>query len=172
MDFTINTYKQLLKALQNQGFVFQTFEEYLERSTQPQPKPVRLCHPGGRLASLYPLDKSLQALEGKDQPTIILISESSPSGDRGASASNDKTIILRHDVDKLPENSLRFAQIQHELGIRGSYYFRMVPESFDTDIIKQIANLGHEIGYHYEDIDLVNKTRNAKRKTRNPKRIN
>jgi len=31
-----------------------------------------------------------------------------------------KSIILRHDVDKLPENSLRFAQIQNELGIKGS----------------------------------------------------
>ena len=41
----------------------------------------------------------------------------------------NKAIILRHDVDKLPENSLRFAQIQNELGIKGSYYFRIVPQS-------------------------------------------
>lgn len=39
----------------------------------------------------------------------------------------DKSIILRHDVDALPLNSLRFARIQSELGIRGSYYFRVVP---------------------------------------------
>lgn len=70
----------------------------------------------------------------------------------------EKTIILRHDVDKLPENSFRFAQIQHELGIKGSYYFRIVSESFNPKIIEKIVKLGHEIGYHYEDVDLVNKS--------------
>jgi len=65
------------------------------------------------------------------------------------------TIILRHDVDKLPENSLIFAQIQYKLGIKGSYFFRIVPQSFDERIIKEIARLGHEIGYHYEDIDFA-----------------
>lgn len=67
----------------------------------------------------------------------------------------DESIILRHDVDALPDHSLRFAQIQKSFGIRGSYYFRIVPESFQPAIIEQIANLGHEIGYHYEDLSLM-----------------
>ncbi len=77
---------------------------------------------------------------------------SSPLVDRGVSdgESKPKTIILRHDVDLLPQNSLRFAEIQHEMGIKGSYYFRAVPESWDEDVIRKIAELGHEIGYHYE----------------------
>ena len=29
----------------------------------------------------------------------------------------NKKIVLRHDVDLLPQNSLRFAKIQNELGI-------------------------------------------------------
>lgn len=62
-------------------------------------------------------------------------------------------IILRHDVDLLPQNSLKTAQMEHSLGIKGSYYFRIVPESFDREIIKQIAQLGHEVGYHYETMD-------------------
>ena len=66
-----------------------------------------------------------------------------------------KVIILRHDVDAKKENSLRFAKIQHQVGIRGTYYFRIVPKSFDENIIKQIADMGHEVGYHYEDIDLA-----------------
>jgi hypothetical protein len=53
----------------------------------------------------------------------------------------------------LPENSLQFARIQAGKGIRGSYYFRIVPESFDEEVIKEIAGLGHEIGYHYETMD-------------------
>ena len=62
-------------------------------------------------------------------------------------------ILLRHDVDLLPQNSLATAKIEHELGIKGSYYFRMVPESYDVDIIEEIAQLGHEVGYHYETMD-------------------
>lgn len=67
-------------------------------------------------------------------------------------------VILRHDVDRLPENSLAFAQIQHSLGIKGTYYFRIVPESFHPPVIEAIAELGHEIGYHYEDIHLASRT--------------
>jgi hypothetical protein len=62
----------------------------------------------------------------------------------------DKYILLRHDVDKLPGNSLKTAKIEAELGIECTYYFRVVPESLDVEVLKQIAALGHEIGYHYE----------------------
>ena len=74
-------------------------------------------------------------------------------------------VILRHDVDRKPENSSEMAKIENALGIRGTYYFRIVRESFDVDIIKKIADLGHEIGYHYEDVDLTIK--NYKLKTKN-----
>ena len=66
-----------------------------------------------------------------------------------------KIAILRHDVDRLPINSLRIAQIENQLEISSSYYFRIVKESNNLEIIKQISNLGHEIGYHYEDMTLV-----------------
>lgn len=42
------------------------------------------------------------------------------------------------------------------MGIKGSYYFRAVPESWDEAIIKEIASLGHEIGYHYENLTTCN----------------
>jgi len=60
--------------------------------------------------------------------------------------------ILRHDVDRSPNNALKMAEIEKELGITGTYYFRIVPESFDVEIIKQIAEMGYEIGYHYEEM--------------------
>ncbi len=97
MDFTINTYKDLLLTLKEDNYSFQTFSDFLK----------------------------------------------SPFS---------KTIILRHDVDLLPLNSLRFAKIQNELGIKGTYYFRAVPESWDETVIKEVASLGHEIGYHYENL--------------------
>ncbi len=55
-------------------------------------------------------------------------------------------------------HSLHFAEIQNEAGVKGSYYFRMVPQSFDEDVISKIADLGHEIGYHYEDMDFASST--------------
>ena len=61
-----------------------------------------------------------------------------------------KTIVLRHDVDLKPFNSLKFAKIQSSLGIKGVYYFRAVPESWNEKVIREIAAMGHEIGYHYE----------------------
>ena len=61
-------------------------------------------------------------------------------------------LILRHDVDLRPQNSLRTATIETEKGMQGIYYFRAVPESWNEEIIKLIALLGHEIGYHYESL--------------------
>lgn len=68
----------------------------------------------------------------------------------------ERSILLRHDVDARKENSLQFAKIQHGMGIVGTYYFRMIPQSFDPEVVKEIAGMGHEIGYHYEDMDFAN----------------
>jgi len=64
----------------------------------------------------------------------------------------DKYVILRHDVDLKAANSLATARIEAEMGIRATYYFRVVPQSNVPGIIREIAALGHEIGYHYEDV--------------------
>jgi hypothetical protein len=63
-----------------------------------------------------------------------------------------RTIILRHDVEAKYENALAFAKIQYDYHIRGSYYFRFLPDHFDDDIISEIVSMGHEIGYHYDDL--------------------
>jgi hypothetical protein len=107
MDFTLKTYKVLLKTLIDQGFSFHTFEAFV---TDPY----------------------------------------------------KKGIILRHDVDALPENSLQLARVQAEKGIQATYYFRTGAESFDEKIIKEIYSLGHEVGYHYEDVSLAAKNIKSK----------
>lgn len=61
-------------------------------------------------------------------------------------------VVLRHDVDRMPKNSLATAYIERELGWKATYYFRAVPESYDEAVILQIASLGHDIGYHYESL--------------------
>ncbi len=58
--------------------------------------------------------------------------------------------IMRHDVDANIRNALAMAQIDARNGIRATYYFRIKPFIFNPGIVKQIADLGHEIGYHYE----------------------
>lgn len=68
----------------------------------------------------------------------------------------NRFVILRHDVDLLPDYSLATAKMEHELGIRAVYYFRAVPESWDEAIIREIASMGHEVGYHYESLTTSN----------------
>jgi len=100
MDFTLKTYNKLLTALNNQGFLFLTFRDFV-------------------------------------------------------SDGSGKQLVLRHDVDSLPENSLQFAKIQADKGIMGTYYFRSVTETWNEEIIRKIAEMGHEVGYHYEDLSFA-----------------
>lgn len=99
-DFTFDVFKQLLLALKEQRYTFQTFAEFLK----------------------------------------------SPA---------ERVVILRHDVDARKLNSLQTARLEAEFGITGTYYFRMVPQSYDVEVILQIASMGHEIGYHYEDLAMA-----------------
>lgn len=72
-----------------------------------------------------------------------------------AGSLEDQYVVLRHDVDRRPSNALAMATAEARKGVRASYYFRSVPESFVPEVILQIADLGHEIGYHYEDWHLA-----------------
>jgi hypothetical protein len=69
---------------------------------------------------------------------------------------NKLFIMMRHDVDRNPVYSLEMAKIEHELGIKATYYFRTIPQTLKPEIIKEIATLGHEIGYHYESLAQTN----------------
>ena len=55
-----------------------------------------------------------------------------------------KVAILRHDVDRKINNALRMAELEYDLGIRSSYYFRY-PYTFEPEIIMQTKALGHEV---------------------------
>lgn len=64
-----------------------------------------------------------------------------------------KVIVIRHDVDRKPQQALRMARVEYELGIRSTYYFRFNKKVFQPQLIRKIAEMGHEIGYHYETLD-------------------
>jgi len=60
--------------------------------------------------------------------------------------------LIRHDVDRKPENALEMARVEYEFSISATYYFRARANVFKPEIIKEVENLGHEIGYHYESL--------------------
>ena len=134
MDFTVKRYSQLLHSLLAQGFSFLSVSAYIR---------------------LIPNFQS----EITNLQTEISIS---PSEIRNPKSEIPQTpsslphafVILRHDVDARPQNSLRLARLEHTLGIQGTYYFR-IPHTFQPSIIQEIASLGHEIGYHYETMATI-----------------
>ena len=66
-----------------------------------------------------------------------------------------KTVVMRHDVDELAWNALKMAKLENKLGIRSTFFFRIVKQSNVPEVIRQIVALGHEVGYHYEDLSLA-----------------
>lgn len=100
----------------------------------------------------FTLDTYRSLLESLQQSGYTFM----PFADYCKGKRSERFIVLRHDVDNKPGNSLQTAQIEHALGIRATYYFRVGKQSNQPPIIRAIAALGHEIGYHYEDMALTN----------------
>lgn len=64
-------------------------------------------------------------------------------------------VILRHDVDRWVQQSERLAHLENKHGVKATYYFRATPGGrFPVQAIQTIANLGHEVGYHYETLSV------------------
>ena len=64
-----------------------------------------------------------------------------------------RCLILRHDVDRTPERALEMARVERGMDVTATYYFRHRAGVFDPAIMSEIADMGHEIGYHYETLD-------------------
>ncbi|TFH44462.1 MAG: hypothetical protein E4G94_03790, partial [ANME-2 cluster archaeon] len=64
----------------------------------------------------------------------------------------ERFVIIRHDIDDESDlvYATRMAKTENELGIKTTYYFRTCAKVFDVNCIKEISQLNHEIGYHYE----------------------
>jgi len=63
-----------------------------------------------------------------------------------------RVAVLRHDVDRFPEHALHMARVEQLAGICSTYYFRTNRNVFRPKIIREIAQMGHEVGYHYETL--------------------
>ena len=71
--------------------------------------------------------------------------------------------ILRHDIDRFPANALTLARIEHRLGLSSTYYARTGRRVLDHDVLRELHNLGHEVGYHYEVLSKCKGDRDAAR---------
>lgn len=66
------------------------------------------------------------------------------------------TILLRHDIDYSLKHAFEIAKMESELGVKSTYFllfsspfYNMLDEE-NINLAKEIANLGHEIGLHYD----------------------
>jgi len=71
-----------------------------------------------------------------------------------------KLVAIRHDVDYFPKRAVELAKIEADKGIATTYYVRRRFFENTIDQIRQIAALGHQIGYHYEEVDTHQKAPN------------
>jgi hypothetical protein len=53
-------------------------------------------------------------------------------------------------MDRKPKMALEMAQLGKDIGIKATYYFRMMPGVFEPEIIKMIRDMRHETGYQNE----------------------
>lgn len=168
-EFTLDIYRELLEKLQEKGYELISYSDYCKGGWRNERNEGAQGEKSGRE------ERNEMKKEG---------AQGEKSGRENVKAER-KFVILRHDVDKKPENSVRTAQIEKSIGARASYYFR-TPESgcYTGDVympeggkykgkqnvaesgcnnggklslpemIRSIVRLGHEIGYHYEDMAL------------------
>lgn len=67
-----------------------------------------------------------------------------------------KDIIWRHDVEFEPDYALKMAQIEHEEGVKATYFFQLhcpyynVVEPHYREVFHQIKDLGHCVGLHFD----------------------
>ena len=89
-------------------------------------------------------------LKARERYRLPLVSEV------GDELPEDDIFLIRHDIDISPQAALNMARLEHQLGIRTSYYVRLhAPfyNAFEEEtcrVLSEIAALGHELGLHYE----------------------
>ena len=69
----------------------------------------------------------------------------------------NKTVILRHDVDFSLEKAREIAKLEHENNIKSTFFVLLSTNFYNifskesNEIIKEILNLGHDIGLHFDE---------------------
>jgi len=72
-----------------------------------------------------------------------------------------KVVLLRHDIDLSPTRALVMARVETSVGVRSTYFFMISGAYYDMlepehrKILREIAALGHQVGFHYDEYDDV-----------------
>jgi hypothetical protein len=62
----------------------------------------------------------------------------------------ERTLVLRHDVDLNASSAWRISQIEKVLGLKSTFYFRWT--TLDLSVIDRIRENGSHVGLHYETL--------------------
>jgi hypothetical protein len=62
----------------------------------------------------------------------------------------DRYLVLRHDIDTTSKLTDGFFEVERELGVYSSYYFRLC--TLDVPFMRTISDSGREASYHYEEL--------------------
>ncbi|CAM3268568.1 hypothetical protein FITA111629_13770 [Filibacter tadaridae] len=70
---------------------------------------------------------------------------------------NEKSVILRHDVDFTIEKALDMAIIENKMGVKSTYFVLLSTDFYNIfskksfELLEKIMLLGHEIGLHFDE---------------------
>lgn len=77
----------------------------------------------------------------------------------GALGPRARVLLLRHDVDSHVQRARRMWEIERQLGIVGTFFFRR--STWDVPFMRELAAAGCEVGYHYEELAMLIKEHGA-----------
>jgi hypothetical protein len=72
-----------------------------------------------------------------------------------------RILLVRHDIDSDVDRARRMAGIERRLGIVGSWFFRR--STWDDRLVRKLAGVGFEVGYHYEELSTLMRERGVGR---------
>ncbi len=91
---------------------------------------------------------------GYETMTLSAFARLAEAGDL---AGRQRVLLVRHDVDSDLRRARRMSEIERELGIVGSYFFRR--STWDVEFMHELQSAGFEVGYHYEELATLVKQR-------------
>ncbi|MFW0778065.1 MAG: hypothetical protein ACN2B6_10155 [Rickettsiales bacterium] len=69
---------------------------------------------------------------------------------------HERVVILRHDIDLCLYSAAALARIEHEMGVRATYFIRLNSTFYNPfsqhefPLLQEIVSLGHAIGLHFD----------------------
>lgn len=70
----------------------------------------------------------------------------------------EKPCILRHDIDQSPLKAVELAEVERTLGVTSTYFVLLTSDFYNVfsaenrDALHRIADMGHTIGLHFDEV--------------------